>query len=116
MTVQDEIDHSRKVAKAWVIGGVLVTLPALMLAAFSSGAGHGDYGFARVLFPVPMLLTFNHSVGLLSLISALLQFPIYGWIFGRAKSQSELRLVAVVLAVHCFATIACFSGLLPNFS
>ncbi len=98
------------------MAGGLLTLPLLFLAFLSSGGGHGDYLFARALFPVPMLLTFNAVINPLSLIAALAQFPVYGWITGRALAKSEVQGPVAILALHVLAVIACFSGLLPNFS
>ena len=51
--------------------GMVVTLPALFLAVLSSGAGHGDYLFARALFPWPMLVTLDQEIGVPALVMAL---------------------------------------------
>ena len=40
-----------------VLVGVAVTPVAAVLAEMSAGAGHGNYGLARLLFPGPMFLT-----------------------------------------------------------
>jgi hypothetical protein len=53
-------DGAKKLA-LWVLIGAIrgagLELPALLLAIVSAGGGHGDYVAARVLFPLPMLLT-----------------------------------------------------------
>mgnify|MGYP007072819004 FL=1 len=113
---QDEIDPVRKAARAWALTGLALSIPALLLAMLSSGGGHGDYQFARAAFPIPMLLTFNGSINLLSLVAALVQFPVYGWIVGSAMARREYGRLIVVAVLHVLAVVACFSGLLPNFS
>lgn len=116
MADDDQIDPVRKSARAWALTGLAFSIPALFLAMLSSGGGHGDYQFARAAFPVPMLLTFNAWINPLSLVAALVQFPVYGWIAGSAMAQDEYGRVIAVAVLHVLAVIACFSGLLPNFS
>lgn len=113
---QDEIDPVRKAARAWALTGLALSIPALLQAMLSSGGGHGDYQFARTAFPIPMLLTFNGSINPLSLVAALVQFPVYGWIVGSAMARREYGRLIVVAVLHVLAVVACFSGLLPNFS
>lgn len=116
MAEHDEVDPVRKSARAWALTGLAFTIPALFLAMLSSGGGHGDYQFARAAFPVPMLLTFNVWVNPLSIVAALAQFPVYGWIAGSAMAREEYGRLIAVAALHTAAVIACFSGVLPNFS
>jgi hypothetical protein len=97
--------------------GALLTLPALFLAAASGGAGHGDYGLARALFPAPMLLTLlEGSIGAPSLGLAFLQFPAYGGLLGWAMARKNYLPAVVVASAHLIAVIICFPGALPNFS
>ena len=116
MADQDTSDPARLAAGTWLLYSIILTIPAIVLAVFSAGAGHGDYLFARALFPVPMLLSFNVSISVLSLVAALLQFPVYSWIVGGAKARERAVPILVVVALHLAAVIACFSGILPNFS
>lgn len=60
--------------------GTLIGLVAFVIAIVSAGAGHGDYVGARALFPIPMLLTLlqGNSIGPLSMVLAMIQFPLYG--------------------------------------
>jgi len=113
-------DSSRPALRSVVAGavlGLLVELPAVLAAIISSGAGHGDYFAARALFPLPMLLTLvEGSIGVLSITLILLQFPIYGVLLGWARVRNAGLPVLVVALLHLGATIACFTGMLPNFS
>jgi hypothetical protein len=106
--------------KAAVIGfafGSSFALPALVLAVMSSGAGHGDYFAARLLYPVSILLTLVEGrIGVVSMAVGLLQFPAYGVLLGWAHVRGKHLPVAVVALVHLIAAMACFSGLVPDFS
>jgi hypothetical protein len=101
--------------------GVVVTIPAFTLAVYSSGAGHGDYSFARAFFPIPMLLTrlTGNRISYLSLTLAMLQLPAYGVVIGYARTAengSQFRALATIVLQHATAAAICFAGFLPNFS
>lgn len=98
--------------------GVLVTVPAVLSAVASGGAGHGDYVAARALFPAPMLLTLleGDRIGAFSIVSGLLQFPIYGTLLGWSVGRNNYLPAIVVTVVQIAAVSACFAGTLPNFS
>ncbi len=97
--------------------GALVTLPSLLIAALSAGAGHGDYGAARALFPFSMAITLvEGSIGPISLTVALAQFPIYGGVLGWSIVQKNFRAIFAFLLIHFIAMMFCFSGTLPAFS
>lgn len=115
------VTSSRSVITAVAIGfalGILVELPALVVAAISGGGGHGNYAAARGLFPLPMLLTLleNDSIGTLSISAGLLQFPIYGALLGWSMVRTDYVPAIMVTMVHTIAAVACFTGTLPNFS
>src|SRR5215831_5989879 len=79
--------RDRQVLLCVSIGG-LVTLPAALLAVASGGAGHGNYLFARVLFPYTMLLTrLTETVTLPLIVLGLAQFPLYGAVVSLATSR-----------------------------
>src|SRR5436190_11385045 len=100
-----------------VIFGVLVELLALFAALLSGGAGHGDYVAARLLFPVPMLLTLvEDRIGTLAMAVGLLQFPAYGALLGWSSVRQTWLPALAVGALHLVAAVACFSGVLPYFS
>ena len=114
------MDNAESIRKAVITGaalGVLLALPALLLAVMSAGAGHGGYVAARALFPFSMALTLVEGhIGLLSLTVALAQFPIYGGVLGWSIVRKNFRPIAVFALAHFLAVIFCFSGTLPAFS
>ena len=98
--------------------GVATTLPAIGGAVMSGGMGHGHYGLARALFPVPMLSTLltHDTIGVVAGGLALVQFPFYGAVVGAAHGRQGAVVILFVVAVHLIAAVACFAGLIPNFS
>jgi hypothetical protein len=88
----------------------IIATPFLVLVGIASaGAGHGSYVFATLLFPftilslVLRLMIFHPPQGdspsdLLFLLSALLQFPVYGAVMSIVKRK--LILAAIIGAVH----------------
>jgi hypothetical protein len=100
------------------VAGVLIELPAIFAAVGSAGAGHGDYVEARVLFPVPMLLTQYQggTIGMLSISVALLQFPFYGGLLCWTLVRKAYAPLVAVGLLHLVTAFICFAGVLPSFS
>lgn len=97
--------------------GFVISCPAFIAALLSMGGGHGHYSAARIFFPGPMLLTLiEGQIGAICLVFALLQFPLYGLTLGWCFVRENYLPAAVLLALHVVATLACFSGAIPNFS
>ena len=97
--------------------GAVIAAPAILAASMSGGAGHGSYVAARVLFPLSMLLTrLEGETGTVAMGAGLLQFPLYGALVGRTVAVKTGRAVFFAAAAHLVAALACFSGLLPDFS
>jgi len=100
--------------------GIAVTFPAVILAWASAGAGHGDYLYVRLFFPYTMLLTLvqDDYISLPLIVLGLIQFPSYGALigFGLSCSRNKWLIPLVLTLIHLAFVVACFSGLLPNFS
>lgn len=97
----------------------LVATPLFLLAAVASaGAGHGSYLLAKILFPFTMLSTLVFgSIIVPAIALAVLQFPFYGFILGRANVKAAWAHGAVVLLlIHMLAVAACFILIGDNFS
>lgn len=95
-----------------------MTLPACMLAIASAGAGHGNYVSAKALFPYSFLFSklAGSTLTPFFLGLAVVQYPIYGALFGFFVSRRVLTLPLAVVAAHVLAVAICFSGFLPNYS
>lgn len=89
----------------FVLFSIPIEIISLYLALLSTGAGHGNYLWAWVLFPLPMYLTtFAGSITPLLIVLAVLQFPIYGLIAGFASTKGKLIHALVgMLAFHALA-------------
>lgn len=101
-----------RVSAFWkpVIACIVVTPICLFLAVASTGAGHGDYLWAKILFPYTMLsaLAFG-SITLPFILLAILQFPLYGVGLGIANKKHKASVaVTGLLALHIVAAIMSF--------
>jgi hypothetical protein len=107
-------------SKAWLpfIVASVATPFCLLLAITSAGAGHGDYLWAKILFPYTMLSTLVFkSITIPFELLALLQLPIYGGLLGLGWVRSRLLFAALtLLVIHGAALMACFAVHLENFS
>jgi hypothetical protein len=101
-----------------VIISVILTPIFLFLAVISAGAGHGNYFFAKVLFPFTMLSTIGfHSITAPFMLLAIVQFPIYGIVLGRVRRRERLRRMSIwLITLHSLAVLACLLFVDRNFS
>lgn len=109
-------DESKRV---WVplVLGLIATPFCLMVAIGSAGAGHGDYFWAKLIYPYTMLSTLMFgSITIPFRLLAVVQLPLYGVLLSIALLRSRLGLAASgLLAVHAVAAVACFVVRLQNF-
>ena len=104
--------HLRRSLK-WLLIGISVVPLASAAAILSGGAGHGDYLFAKLLFPYTMLLAGLAGSITYPLIGlALFQFPLYGLAVG---SFNLAKATACLFALHAVAALLCFFTLSPTF-
>ena len=89
---------------------VLLTPVFLLAALASSGAGHGDYVWARILFPFTLLSAFLFdSITAPFIALGIVQFPFYGFLLGKANVRGQFLKYSILIAlVHALAAIACF--------
>ena len=108
-----------RISASWkpILALLALTPMALFLALVSSGAGHGDYLWARILFPYTMLLTLRFDSITWPLIwLAIVQFPSYGVVLGVANKHHRILLAAFgVLTMHLAAAVTAFKFLSENF-
>jgi hypothetical protein len=103
----------------WIVLGLLAEPVALVLAFASAGAGHGDYAFARLLFPYTMLLSLvtEGRITFPWIALAMIQFPAYGLALGLAASKSRVCLCVTagsIMALHAASAAITSSGVFPN--
>jgi len=106
--------------KRYIKAALLATPIAVVLAMFSTGAGHGNYLFCKIFFPYTMLSThFFEQITIPFIIIGLVQLPLYGIVLELAarKSKLFLALAGIVLSLfHAIAVGLCFFIPMPNFS
>lgn len=101
-----------------LIIGVLLTPVCLLLAIGSGGAGHGDYFYAKLLYPYAMIsaLVFD-SLVIPSILFAVPQFPLYGALCGLAAAKGRMWAVGLgIVMMHALAVALCFLLLSSNFA
>jgi hypothetical protein len=89
--------------------GMQFALPTLLLGFLSAGGGHGNYLWAKVLFPYTMIPPGEISLALEVL--ALVQFPVYGILIGVSASSFRrvVMVAAVIVFAHAAAAVWCLS-------
>ena len=106
--------------QSWVpiIVSLILTPIALLLGIGSGGGGHGDYFWAKILFPFTMLsaLLFG-SITVPFILLAVTQFPLYGIGVGYAHGGGRsARLAIILLLAHTAAAAVLFLLNDENFS
>jgi hypothetical protein len=101
-----------------LIVGSLATPFTLLLALESTGAGHGDYFWAKVFYPYTMLSAMVlQSITIPFIVVALLELPAYGILLSLGWSKGKLKLCSPGLSfLHTSAVITCFAIRSENFS
>ena len=105
-----------KISVFWkpVFISLVATPVCLFLGLVSTGAGHGTYLWARVLFPYTMLSTLIfESITVPFMVLAIIQFPLYGIALEIARRRQRFLLVGVGLSVLHFLAVVIFL-LFPN--
>jgi hypothetical protein len=94
--------------------GILLTPPTLLLALISTGGGHGNYLWAKVLFPYSMVLpTWQGSeIGVPAIVWAGIQYPLYGVLIGASASspRGAAGMAVIIGIVHVIAVAVCLMG------
>jgi hypothetical protein len=90
-----------------VIASFVATPILLLIPVISTGAGHGDYFWAKILFPYTMLSTLAfRSITTPFILLAILQFRLYGVALGWANQRHKIVLAgASISALHIVAAI-----------
>jgi hypothetical protein len=101
-----------------VLLSLILTPLALLLGIGSAGAGHGDYFWAKILFPYTMLSTFLFaSITAPFILLAIVQFPLYGLLLAFAGERKRFGSLAIVLALaHILAAALSLFLASENFS
>jgi len=98
----------RKLAQIAILT-MFVELVALTAAVSAAGAGHGTYVVANLLFPFAMATaSFAIYITAPCVALAVLQFPIYGALYGWAVAQGMPGRMLILIATLHAVGIAAF--------
>ena len=80
--------------------------PFLHYVAFQTGGyGHGDYRWAKLLFPYAFLVSLSsNGIGIFAFLFSLLQFPLYGVLLSLAFGIPKRHMFGVIL--FCLVLLA----------
>jgi hypothetical protein len=98
------------------IATVIVTGVALYVAWISAAEGHGNFIWARILFPYACACMSMRALQFLVIPFSLLQFPVYGFLvlLGR-KSGQLLAAAASIMVLHIVVAVLTFTLLRDSF-
>ena len=69
------------------------------------GSGHGFYWPAKVVYPYSMIISvLNNKIGIVPLIIAVLQIPIYGFLIAKKAKWTIL-----IFGIHIVSAIICLN-------
>lgn len=95
----------------WTIRFSLLTPLLLLIAVLLMGGGHGWYEPSMTLFPFGMVGTiFQDTITLPFIISGIIQYPLYGFIIDKARSNpyKKTAILAVVITHITLAGLILF--------
>jgi len=103
------MNKERKFKIQWLVGWMVFHSIAFILALLSTGAGHGDYFFVKVFFPITMYVWFIHwRLPGLMMTLPFIQYPMVGlapFIFARRRRK---YFYALLLAVNLYFLVLVF--------
>lgn len=95
--------------KWWLIGWIAFEFIALILGVISAGAGHGDYFFVKIFFPITMYTWYMHQkLGPLMVILAFIQYPLVGLVPFILAKRRRKYFYALFLVIYIFFMVLVF--------
>ncbi len=90
----------------------LVTFLILAFVVLLMGGGHGIFWPAKVIYPYSMIITLtNNQIGILAIILAIIQIPIYGFIINKKSKWTYL-----IFGIHLISAVICLNLTTETFS
>jgi len=101
----------------YLLASLIISPVALIVGIVSTGFGHGDYFYTKILFPYTML-SIHLTKGVIpytAAVFALFQFPIYGLLTGLASlKRKDIYVLVIIILLHITAAYLCFYWPLPT--
>ena len=80
---------------------ILITFLILTFVVLAMGGGHGTFLPAKLIYPYSMIITLmNNQIGILSIIIAIIQIPLYSIAINKKSKWTFL-----ILGIHIVSTI-----------
>ncbi|WP_139856780.1 hypothetical protein [Aequorivita sinensis] len=96
--------------KAIVIA--LITILILTFIVLSMGGGHGFFWPAKIVYPYSMIISvLNNQIGILAIIIAVIQIPIYGILMTKKPKWT-----IIIFGIHIVSAIICLNLPTETFS
>ena len=99
-----------KTALMYMAFGIIFQIPPLFYSTGFGLAKHSDYTYAKIFFPYAMIfmkLT-NGTINLAPIISAVIQYPIYGFLIGYSiAKKAENKIILLIACLHIIFVIIC---------
>ncbi|MGM0636649.1 MAG: hypothetical protein ACQESK_11340 [Bacteroidota bacterium] len=96
--------------KAIVIA--LTTILILTFIVLSMGGGHGFFWPAKIVYPYSMIISvLNNQIGILAIIIAVIQVPIYGILMTKKPKWTF-----IIFGIHIVSAIICLNLPTETFS
>lgn len=83
-----------------ILKTLIITILLLFFAILFAGGGHGTYLPAQVIFPYTMIIAkWQLEIGLLGLLLALIEIPVYGYILFNKPNWKFFTLGIHIVAI-----------------
>ena len=90
----------------------LTTVLILIFIVLSMGGGHGFFWPAKVVYPYSMIISvLNNQIGILAIIIAIVQIPIYGILMTKKPKWT-----IIIFGIHIVSAIICLNLPTETFS
>jgi len=89
-----------------------ITILILTFTVLSMGGGHGFFWPAKIIYPYSMIISvLNNQIGILAIILAVIQVPIYGILICKKSKWNY-----IILGIHIISAIVCLNLPTETFS
>ena len=82
---------------------IIVSILLFIFTVLSTGAGHGTFLIAKVIYPYTMIIAQLHNIiEVPEIVLAIFQIPIYAYIF-----QKKPKWNYYIIGIHILAVVIC---------
>ncbi len=94
-----------------IITSILIEIIALFLGLVSAGAGHGNYIWAILFFPITMAsFCLLNKLILPFVLFSIIQYPLYGILIIFLNKKRRTIAAVLIVIIHLISICICFFG------